>query len=494
MITACSRWPWDRGTMAPRSIQTVLVAGVVIALLLWGWLDVRRRALPQNGQMTDVTVYLAAARALESGQDIYDVRSEQNWPYLYPPILALLFVPLSHLSRGAAAYVWFLMSVGALGTSVVLVRAALGTALKDRADLQAGPPAIPAEAAGSATSALALPARAALMGLAVVAVPAIHTLQRGQVNCLVLLLVCLALFALGRRWHLLGGASLGMAAAVKVTPGFVVVYFIYRWVRGQVAAVREGAWGPRTPLRGIAAPIGFALGLFLGMYAIPALYVGPGQAAVLLSSWRAKVAAGYVTVDAAQKVFAGTQGIHEINDKNQTWYRVIVAYVTLLNPQALAKRNELRPEWKAPVWWILVGVGTAVTGGLLWLCRSDWTRHDAASYAAVAAFIWLGISLGKIGWSHFYVVVYPLAAVAWFLAETAGGSRIGKALRLVCLGVALAYLLHYALFIPVGLGRYGTLLIPTMVLAAVTLVAARDGRGPRRKAEAAAAGEVAVGR
>ena len=215
--------------------------------------------------------------------------------------------------------------------------------------------------------------RACWLGLLPVALPVFHTLQRGQVNALPLLCVCLALWALAHQRDFLAGMAIAGAAATKITPGFAAVYFVYQWLAHQVLAVRSGTWRPATLLGHTRPLVGFALGMVLGLWLIPALYMGPQPAAASLLAWRQTVAGGYFRPDSAGNVFGDTAGIHDTSNKNQTWYRAIVSTAALFDADALQSRDLLQPAWQRRTQWILAGIGLALTAGLLYLSQGART-------------------------------------------------------------------------------------------------------------------------
>lgn len=457
------------GPQRQRRRNLALLLAALIVLLAWGWFDVRARAVPETGrlgQKTDITVYLDAGRALRTGQDIYQVHNIRNWPYLYPPLPALLFVPLSHLSRGQASYAWFLVSLGCLAGSVLLMRATLRCVDPERAG------------------------RACWLGLLPVALPLFHTLQRGQINALPLLCLCLALYAMARRRDLLAGAALAGAAVIKVTPGFAVVYFGYRWLEHQASAIRANAWRPATLLGRTKPLVGFAFGLLLGLWLIPSLYMGPQSAGAALANWRQTVAGGYFRPDAAGNLFGDTAGIHDASNKNQTWYRAILSAATLFDPGALQGRDLLQPSWQRRAQWILASLSLLLTAGLLWLSR-DFRRHGGRSgptatchdrsetrdsnmgqLASLAALAWLGITLGKIAWGHFYVMAYPLMAIAVLIARQQPDPRQGRLLKAMLAPLTIAYVVHYSIASQPQISDIGGMLLPTTVLAFATVALA----------------------
>ena len=130
-----------------------------------------------SGRGTDLRAYLEAAQALRSGHDPY----AGVYPYLYPPLLAVLLVPLTFLPPSAAAGLWAAASAAALAASVALV------------------------ARGST--------RILVLGL--VFAPFAATQWNLQANGFVLLLLVLARERLDRGFEWEGGAWLGVSIALK---------------------------------------------------------------------------------------------------------------------------------------------------------------------------------------------------------------------------------------------------------------------------------------
>lgn len=163
----------------------------------------------------DTAVYRAGALTLLHGEPLYDsdvVAYTPAWaalPFTYPPISALLFVPLAVLPIAVAWGVFGALSVVALA---VIVRLAVG----DEAPAWAG-------------SSWRL--TAGVTAVALLLEPVWRTISLGQVNLLLVAMVMvdvLVVSAAGRRW---GGVLLGVASAVKLTPLIFVAHllFIGRW-------------------------------------------------------------------------------------------------------------------------------------------------------------------------------------------------------------------------------------------------------------------------
>jgi len=174
--------------------------------------------------MLDVMVYRAEAETLRAGDDLYAMRATSaNLAMTYPPFAAVLFLPLTlvgvPLMRTLTTAGNLLLVVALVGLSLRLVRPALARP-EARAELW----------------------RTALWIAAVVVwcEPVWTTLRYGQINLLVAVAV---LWDLTRRegshW---AGLGVGLATAVKLTPGlFVVLLFaagLLLWRRDR----RLNAW------------------------------------------------------------------------------------------------------------------------------------------------------------------------------------------------------------------------------------------------------------
>ncbi|HWO64211.1 MAG TPA: glycosyltransferase 87 family protein [Umezawaea sp.] len=166
----------------------------------------------------DSAVYRAGALALLRGQSLYaSLTALPDWapdlPFAYPPIAAVVFLPLAALPLQLA---WGLLAVGtvlALGTSVRLV---------------GGTPWV-------------LPVLLCLE-------PVWRTVGLGQVNVLLMALVLADVLAL--RGSRFSGVLIGVAAAVKLTP---LIFVAHLFLTGR----------PRDGVRALAAFAGLAVAGFV---------------------------------------------------------------------------------------------------------------------------------------------------------------------------------------------------------------------------------------
>jgi alpha-1,2-mannosyltransferase len=162
----------------------LLVAAQVAVLALWP---------AAHTLMIDLRVYVAGGAHLLAGQPLYDGGVLLDLPFVYPPIAAVLFVPLSLVPLPVLKIAWTLLNVVLLA---LVVRRCAPTAQ--------------------------VPLVALLTAAALWLDPVRTTLYLGQINVVLLALVLLDLTGKRR------GYALGLAAAVKLTPLLFVAYLLLK--------------------------------------------------------------------------------------------------------------------------------------------------------------------------------------------------------------------------------------------------------------------------
>ncbi|MGY3336285.1 alpha-1,2-mannosyltransferase [Streptomyces filamentosus] len=183
-----------------------LVAAAAACLISFAAFWVAQRVAHVN--MLDVMVYRAEAETLRAGGDLYAMRATSaNLAMTYPPFAAVLFLPLTlvgvPLMRTLSTAGNLLLVVALVQLSLQLVRPVLASPAR-RADLW----------------------RTTLWVAAVVVwcEPVWTTLRYGQINLLVAVAVLWDLTRReGSRW---AGLGIGLATAVKLTPGLFVVLLL----------------------------------------------------------------------------------------------------------------------------------------------------------------------------------------------------------------------------------------------------------------------------
>ena len=205
------------------------VAAAVVVLTMGTMLVV---AVVLGGPMKDLDVYLLAGRAFGHGADLYaggfGHRLATPLPYTYPPSWAAALSLVAWLPRGWVGIAWTLLNVALL---------LWVTRVSYRAFLVGQGPAWPV-------------ALACVAGVMAFSAPVLSVFDLGQVG--ILLLAMVLADTLPERTRLPRGVLVGVATAIKLTPGVVVAYWIAtrRWRAAGIAiATTAGIWTLTALLR-----------------------------------------------------------------------------------------------------------------------------------------------------------------------------------------------------------------------------------------------------
>ncbi|MFF8279264.1 glycosyltransferase 87 family protein [Streptomyces lateritius] len=221
-----------------RARQWPLATAAATCLLSFMAFWVAQRLAHVN--MLDVMVYRAEGETVRAGGDLYAMRATSaNLAMTYPPFAGLLFVPLTFvgvpLMRTLATAGNLLLVVALVQLSVQLVRPSLSRAQLWRTTLW-------------------------VAAIVVWCEPVWTTLRYGQINLLIAVAVLWDFTRReGNRW---AGVGIGLATAVKLTPGLFVVLLL---AAGLLLWRREKGWN--RWLRTAAT----ATAVFLGATAASAL-------------------------------------------------------------------------------------------------------------------------------------------------------------------------------------------------------------------------------
>ncbi len=230
------------------------VALFLIGLIAFGILiEIRSAFLTQR--LTDLDVYLRAAWAVQSGDDIYQITNKRGcWHYCYPAFTAILATPLADRPEGIPSLgkwsIPFPISVGLwYFLSIICLFAGIHQIVKGL------------QRSGSIANMQSWSRSWYYLHLLpiYILIPAIgFCLSRGQINLFVLLFLGLYYASSVSGKKFLSGIYLSIAICMKVIPAFLVLLLF--WQRDK---------------RGI---LGLACGLFLGLIALPSLVWGPEKA------------------------------------------------------------------------------------------------------------------------------------------------------------------------------------------------------------------------
>ncbi|MFI7546740.1 glycosyltransferase 87 family protein [Actinoplanes sp. NPDC049599] len=198
---------------APRTrrrwVRTLVICGLAALLGL------AVRAFAAHYRFFDMVIYHDAIRWWGNGGELYDyaapVRGELG--FTYPPFAAFVLQPVARVPAETAGW---LNAVG----SVLALTVVLAVLLAPIAARHGRPPRH---------------VLAAAVPLALCTEPVRQTLGFGQVNLWLFALVVLDLLVLGRAGSRWAGAGVGIATAIKLTPGLFIGYLL---VTGQWRAAR----------------------------------------------------------------------------------------------------------------------------------------------------------------------------------------------------------------------------------------------------------------
>ncbi|MFC5660420.1 glycosyltransferase 87 family protein [Streptomyces nogalater] len=323
--------------------------------------------------MVDLMVYRAEGATVRAGGDLYALRATTaHLPTTYPPFAALLFTPLT---LPDTALLRTLATAGNLALLVVFVRLSLKLVGHARVETVWW-----------------------VAGAAVWCEPVWTTLRYGQIN---LLLAVLVLWDLTRRpadghdrWS---GLGLGLATAVKLTPGLFPVFLL---ATGLVDRLRGGRGEPwLRHARGAA--VAFAGATLLAAAVLP------------YDSWR------FWT----RMVFhASRVGLAE-DTGNQALRGILARLLHTPDPAAV---------WAA-------GAAVLAALGLTVAVRAESRGRRAWAVCACAV---TALLVSPVSWTHHWVWCVPLVLLLWTRGH-----------RAAALGTVLVFWSYLPWWVPHGSGR-----------------------------------------
>lgn len=324
---------------APRT-ASVRPAFIAQASLIGTVLAIYGLVLIQAGfRHQDLGAYLAAGHTLLAGQPLYAAFLHHPFPdptlrpaYIYPPGFALLIAPLALLPVELAGAIWLVICQACLAAALITVARWLR------------PPAWAITAMIVAT--------ATFYPLWIDAV-------QGQANLIVVFLVTVGLRGV-IRGDAKFAATLGVAAALKLTPALLLVWLLVER-RFRAAAWMLAGFAGVTIIAGLAR---FSDTIVFFGQVVPALARG--------------------TAVYANQSLTGVVG-------------------------RLFSTNPYTDPWVALPWVSLLTMAAAATMIGTWY----WRTRDLASLASATAFLPLLPLLSSVTWPHHLVILLP---VIWFAA------------------------------------------------------------------------------
>src|SRR5262249_15559885 len=194
----------------------------IVAAPFGVWVEVHSAL--QEVRHTDLADFLRAGWAVRIGNDPYQIVEEHGWHYNFPPLFAIVVAPLADPPRGAdnrgmvpfpvSVAIWYVLSLCLLAAASNLVASALE------------------QTVGGDRMRNLRPTwqwwRMRLLPILICIRPIGFTLSRGQVNLLLLFLLCAMIAAVIARQPVRAGLWLAGAVCLKVFPLYLVVYPLWR--------------------------------------------------------------------------------------------------------------------------------------------------------------------------------------------------------------------------------------------------------------------------
>jgi hypothetical protein len=367
----------------------VLFAVVIIA---FGCLVEKRSAFMQR-RMTDAGVYFRAAWAVRSGGDLYHIADDNNWHYNYPPLFAILITPLADAPAGESRNgllpypisiaLWFVFNL----LCVILAVHWLAKGLEDN---------LPLVHRTWPLSRLWWAHR--IVPLLICLPPIAHTLMRGQVNLLLLLLFAGMLGALASGRNGRAGVWLAGAICLKIIPAFLLLYPVWR---------RDWRF-----LAGCTA------GLAIGLGVIPLLTLGPARTLECYQELADGVLRPGLTHD------GDPTRAKELTDINGTGSQsFVVVWHNTLHPD-----RDTRPTHADPLLrWSALACGGLLALLTLWIARRSWRQPSGQSaakiYIAWGALILVMLFTSPISHMHYHCLCLPLVMGLLVLYPAEGWRR-----------------------------------------------------------------------
>jgi alpha-1,2-mannosyltransferase len=329
--------------------------GVANVLAVGYLLLTRAGVLGNFSGYLDLDVYRIGARAWWAGSDLYSTLPATSGglrlPFTYPPVAAVLFAPLTLLPLPVAGALLGLLGLAATAAVLPMV-------------------------AGRIPRRVLI---AAVLPLAVAVEPVRATLNYGQINLVLMVLVLFDCLTRAPRWP--RGALVGLAAAVKLTPaGFLLFFLLNR--------------DPRAICRAVVA--------FLGGTAAGFLFAGP-------DSVRYWTAALWDTGRIGTVHYAGNQSLLAVlarfgltpPARTVLW---LLGVVLTLAVTAIGMRRAIaagRPEYAVVLNAFAILVVSPVS----------WTHHWV--WLVPALFVFTGV------WRYAGLAFFVLAPQWWWIDSTA---------------------------------------------------------------------------
>ncbi len=353
-----------------------IYAVLLVLLVAFLWYNMVRRAV--NGHGSQYDDFVRFSRDLVYAKlNVYREYPADYTITKYPPFFSLLFAPLVPLPTIIGASLWFWLSLGLAVGSAYLCAVTVGGPAKVRRD--------------RALVVVPLLLTAGIIG---------SNLETAQVNTVTLFVVCLALYAFRQRADLAAGGLLGVATALKLTPGLFVLYFLYK--------------------RAYRVVVGAGLAVIFCWLLIPPLVFGPANFTEIMVGWY-DIVSGFI----AEGTLA--EGLQGFRDTNQSLAAAFHRFFT-----------------EVPARWSRGGVGSlylnvfslslgtadriikamvlAILVFLAAICRTSLSDRGRPALSLEYSLIWIAtLFVSPISWiNHYVFLLFPYTVAVYYLRSKQG--------------------------------------------------------------------------
>ncbi|NQT22904.1 MAG: DUF2029 domain-containing protein [Candidatus Omnitrophica bacterium] len=313
---------------------------------------------------TDLTVFLRAAEAIQSGEHIYLVVNARGWYYVYLPLLAILLTPFTQLPLLLDTFLWYMLSVAAF-CGTILLSARL---VQDRL----------------------VGMRAAVIAALFCLPSLVESMTRGQTGVISVFLAIAILYLYVRGRTVWAGLLFAFAVVLKVSPlAPLIVLFLIKREWKMCAAV--------------------CLGLFFFVWVLPSIVLGTDQNWFFLTEWNRILS--HAISDAGHESHLWGQLVTPFAPDNQSLYAVLTRWIW---PSEAALVNHTN-------FWVRWGVRAFGAVALFMLAFvSRWKRSQISQQRLVleySLFPMLMLLVSPVSEIHHYTILFVMFLPTFFYLD-----------------------------------------------------------------------------
>lgn len=349
-----------------KTISTIILVLVILGTIGYpGWWLLQHRDLDLP------SYYVAGTLVLEAKNPYHPVElgtTAQNlgldkpiYPYIYFPMLAISFMPLTLLEYPTVQMIWFIITEGffwlSVGLLIAIIRHCYDIKLK-------------------VTTIKGI----ILIALCTVSYPLVINFINGQVNTIILFLLCAFLYLLIHKSDHLAGVALGIVSMLKPQPLILIPYLVYK-KRYRSALVASGT---------------FVFGTIS-----TALIIGWQNFIYYLKEVLPTFSMVKTSFPPIPLNLPANQSIHGF-----------VARLFQTSVYSTAPFNS--PEWVKPVSTLLVVIILLVSGFRIWSWRNSSLSEARNLLREVSFLIIVSILLSPITWDHHLILAVIAMVFIYF--------------------------------------------------------------------------------